>query len=209
MHQCKSDNTGTFSHIWKRNSHNKDVFGCCGINYNHGSPCDYCTVFLFISIGGKCNKKWLLNDSTDGETLPAHCTHWIKMWHVERSRLPTQEELLRCVKLKADVKSKLNKKRRRKTFKSLPTDDARLIRSAGGGLSYHYQRGVRTARQIKGWGLEMGKWVEGWGKCDKEEELSGTDRDIKSDQSVTAGEILLLLPWSPVLWSSCSIWAHR
>lgn len=88
------------------------------------------TVLLLISIGGgKCNKKRLLNDScrenhevrvmqhgadyTDGETLPAHCTHWIKMWQVERSRLPTQEELLRCVKLKADVTSKLNKNKKK------------------------------------------------------------------------------------------------
>lgn len=51
---------------------------------------------------------------TNGETLPAHCTHWIKMWQVERSWLPTQEELLRCVKLNADVKSKLKETNKKK-----------------------------------------------------------------------------------------------
>lgn len=82
------------------------------------------------------------------------------MWQVERSRLPTQEELLRCVKLKADVKSKLEKKkkkRRSKTFKSLLTDDARLIRNVGSCLSYYYQKRAKECKTDKRVRLGMGK----------------------------------------------------
>lgn len=52
-----------------------------------------------------------------------------------------------------------------------------------------------------GGGTQGGK-VGGVGESD---ENSATDINIKSDQSVTAGEILLLLPWCPVLWPSGSI----